>query len=165
MSAFLGMRGNGDWAADQRPKNWREAILYLYPNGSMPLTAIMSKMKSEKTDDPQFYWWTKLLPSQAATVTGVYTDAALSSAYVSGGVAGSVLYIKMVAADIIHFREGHTVLLRDASDFTTDVVAKVTTVASNGVNSYIAVKLLEADDNSSTVMICLIVTELWSLVI
>jgi hypothetical protein len=54
MSSFLGMRGNGDWVTDQRPKNWRETILFLYPNGSMPLTAIMSKMKSEKTDDPSF---------------------------------------------------------------------------------------------------------------
>jgi hypothetical protein len=49
MGAFLGMRGNGDWVTDQRPKNWRETMLFLYPNGSMPLTAIMSKMKSEKT--------------------------------------------------------------------------------------------------------------------
>ena len=148
MTAFLGMRGTGDWVTDQRPKNWRETMLFLYPNGSMPLTAIMSKMKSEKTDDPQFYWWTKLLPTQAAAVTGVYTDAALSSAYTSGGVSGTVLYIKMVAASIIHFRAGHTVLLRDASDFTVDVVAKVTAVASNGVNSYLTVQLLEADDNS-----------------
>jgi len=56
------------------------------------------------------YWWTKLLPTQAATVTGVYTDAAMSSAYTSGGVAGSVLYIKMASTDVIHFREGHTAL-------------------------------------------------------
>lgn len=53
MSGFLGMRGTGDWVTDQRPKNWRETILFLYPNGTAPLTAIMSKMKSEKTDDPQ----------------------------------------------------------------------------------------------------------------
>jgi hypothetical protein len=149
MSAFLGMRGNGDWVTDQRPKNWRETILFLYPNGSMPLTAIMSKMKSEKTDDPQFYWWTKLLPTQAGTVTGVYTDAALLVAYASGATAGSNLYLKMAAADIIHFRVGHTVLMRDASDFTTDVVGKVISVATNGAASNIGVKLLEADDNSS----------------
>jgi hypothetical protein len=147
MSAFLGMRGNGDWVTDQRPKNWRETMLFLYPNGSMPLTAIMSKMKSEKTDDPQYYWWTKMLPDQAATVTGVYTDTALLTAYVSGGVAGSVIYLKMSAADIIHFRTGHTVLMRDASDPTLDTVGKVVGVASNGVNSYISVKLLESDDN------------------
>ena len=50
---FLGMRGTGDWVADQRPMNWREQILYLYPNGMAPLTAILSMMSSEKVDDPQ----------------------------------------------------------------------------------------------------------------
>lgn len=149
MAGFLGMRGTGDWVTDQRPKNWRETILYLYPNGDLPLTAFMSKMKSEKTDDPEFNWWTKNLPTQRATVTGVYTDVALSSAYTSGGVAGSVLYFKMSEDDSKHFRIGHQVLLRDASDYTVDVNGKVTVVTSNGVNSYIAVKLLEADDNSS----------------
>ena len=50
---FLGMRGTGDWATDQRPKSWREGILYLYPNGQAPLTAIMSKLRSERCDDPE----------------------------------------------------------------------------------------------------------------
>jgi len=149
MTAFLGMRGNGDWVADQRPKSWREAMLYLYPNGSMPLTAILSKMKSEQVTDPQFYWWTKTLPNQAATITGVYTDSGLSTAYTSGGKAGDVLYFKMGASDVVHFRTGHTVLLRDASDFTVDVVAKVTGAVSNGSSSYISCKLLEDDDNSA----------------
>jgi len=31
--AFLGMRGNGDWATDQRPKSWREGILFLNGRG------------------------------------------------------------------------------------------------------------------------------------
>ena len=51
--AFLGMRGSGDWATDQRPKNWREGILHLYPNGMAPLTAILSKMKEQSVDDPE----------------------------------------------------------------------------------------------------------------
>jgi hypothetical protein len=119
----------------------------------MPLTAIMSKMKSEKTDDPQFYWWTKTLPSQTAAVTGVYTDTALLTSYVSGGVVGTVLYMKVSAADIVHFRVGHSVLMRDASDLTLDTVGKVVGVAANGVNSYISVKLLEADDNGLAFLI------------
>jgi hypothetical protein len=109
----------------------------------------MSKMKSEKTTDPQYYWWTKLLPTQAASVTGVYTDSGLTVAYVSGGVVGSLLYLKMVAAELIHFRVGHTVVMRDASDSTNDVVGKIISVTSNGSASSIGVKLLEADDNSS----------------
>lgn len=60
-----------------------------------------------------------------------------------------MLYIKMSAADSAHFRVGHQVLLRDASDFTVDVNAKVAAVSTSGTSSYIQVKLLEADDNSS----------------
>ncbi|MFA6972685.1 MAG: DUF5309 family protein, partial [Gallionella sp.] len=149
MGGFLGMRGTGDWATDQRPKSWREGILYLYPNGSAPITAIMSKLKSEKVTDPEFYWWTKALQTQRATITGIYTDSALSSAYTNGGVAGSLEYVKMSAADVSHFRVGHQVLLRDASDYTVDVNAKVVAKNVNGASSYIACKLLEADDNSS----------------
>lgn len=148
MAGFLGMRGTGDWVTDQRPKNWREGILYLYPNGTAPLTAIMSKLKSQKVDDPEFNWWTKTLPTQRATVTGVYTDA-LSTPYTSGATAGTILYFKMSAADVSQFRVGHQVLCRDASDYTTDVVGKVTARVSNGASSYVAVKLLEADDNST----------------
>lgn len=146
---FLGMRGNGDWVADQRPKNWREQILYLYPNGMTPLTAILSMMGSESTDDPEFNWWTQTFSTSRGTITGRYTDAALATAYTSGGVAGDTLFIKMSAADAGLFRDGHQVLLRDASDYTVDCNAKVMDVVINGASSYLAVKLLEADDNSS----------------
>jgi len=148
--AFLGMRGSGDWSADERPKNWREQILRLYPNGKMPLTAITSKMGSEKTDDPEFNWWTKMLPTQSATVIAVYTDSILSTAYTSGAVAGSVLYAKVSEDDSKQFRVGHQVVCRDASDYAVDCVGKVVAVSSNGTSSYIALKLLEADDNSSS---------------
>lgn len=148
--AFLGMRGTGDWVTDQRPKNFREVILYRYPNGMAPLTAIMSKMSSEKVDDPEFNWWTKGLPTQRATVTGVYTDTGLSTAYVSGAAQYTTLYIKMSAADIVNFRAGHAVLLRDASDPTVDVMSKVNLTTINGASSYLTVTILEADDNSTS---------------
>jgi hypothetical protein len=51
---FLGMRGTGDWVTDERPKNFREGILYLWPNGQAPLTAMLGRLKSEKVDDPEF---------------------------------------------------------------------------------------------------------------
>jgi hypothetical protein len=60
---FLGMRGNDDWVTDQRPKNWREMILFLYPNGSAPLTAVLAKSAESSVDDPEFNWWTKTLGS------------------------------------------------------------------------------------------------------
>ena len=125
MGAFFGMRGTGDWVTDQRPKSWREAILKLYPNGSAPLTAILSKMKSSSVDDPEFNWWTKTLSTQRSTITGVYTNSGLSTSYVSGGSTGDTLYIKIATADVKMYRTGHQVLLRDASDYTVDVNAKI----------------------------------------
>lgn len=147
---FLGMRGTGDWATDERPLNWRQGILLLYPNGSAPLTAILSKMGDESVDDPQFNWWTKSLATQRAAVTGVYTSVNLSSAYTTNTGLGSTVYFKMTEANADQFRVGHQVLCRDASDLDVDVNGKVTAVFKNGASSYIAVRLLEADDNSTS---------------
>ena len=148
--AFLGMVGTGDWATDQRPYAWDNALMRIYPNGTAPLTAIMSMMKAERATDYQFHWWTKTLAQQAGAVTGVYTDVTLSTAYVSGGVAGDTVFVKMAAALVSEIRAGHQVLLMDASDDTMRVVGKVTARQANGASSYVAVELLEADDNSSS---------------
>jgi len=147
--AFFGMRGTGDWATDQRPMNWRKMILRQYPNGTAPLTAMMSMMKSEVVTDPQYHWWTKGLPTQAGAITGIYTDSDLSIDYTSGGTSDDFLYVKMASSVIGEIRIGHTVTLRDASDLTVDVVAKVVDRVEAGASSYLKVKLLEDDDNST----------------
>lgn len=147
--AFMGMRGTGDWPANVRPESFRETILRLYPNGDAPLTAILSKMSSESVNDPVFHWFSKNLPLQRLAVTGVYTNPGLSSAYTSGGIAGSTIYLKGSAAQIGEFGIRHQVLMRTAADLTNDVNGIVTAKEINGASSYIAVKLLEADDNST----------------
>ncbi len=148
---FLGMRGNGDWVGDQRPLNWRQQILKLYPNGQAPLTAMLSMMGSSKVDDPEFNWWTQEQTSVEGDVAGVFTIADLSVAYAAGGVAGDTLFVNVTDTSVFNrVREGHQILLRDTSDWAVDVVAKVTGVTRGGANEVYAVKLLEADDNSAT---------------
>jgi hypothetical protein len=147
---FLGMRGNGDWVTDQRPLNWRQQILYLYPNGMAPLTAILSMLGSESVDDPQFHWWTQEQTAVGGSLVGTpYTLPDLSAAYAGGGVAGDVLYIVVLTTLANRIREGHQILLRDASDYSVDVVGKVTGVTRGTTNSVLAVKLLEDDDNGT----------------
>ncbi len=146
--AFLGMRGTGDWVADQRPKSWREQILYLWPNGMTPLTAIMSMMKSSKVDDPEFYWWEYLAGSVNGAVAQVCTLPDFSVNYAGGGVLGDTIHLRVAAALVGSIRYGHQVLLRDASDPLVDVNAKVTHTMANGANSLITVELLENDDNA-----------------
>jgi len=154
--AFMGMRGNGDWADDQRPYNWRQKIMHEFPNGDTPITAMLGMMSSESTDDPQFYWWSKRLAAQSGAVTSVYIDVGLGTEYVyathqaTHGIANATVYVKAAASVVSEFRIGHVVLLKDASMFDVDMTGVVTASVQNGDNSYLAVKLLEADDNSAT---------------
>ena len=53
----LGMRGTGSWSTDERPNNWREKLLYLFPNSPAIMTALVSKLANEFVDDPKFNWF------------------------------------------------------------------------------------------------------------
>lgn len=152
--AFLGMRGSGDFTENQRPYNWRQKILQLYPNGDMPLTGMMSMMKNESTDDPKYNWFNKTLPGQAGVAANVYLNSTLANAYTTGGVAGDILYIKCAAAVTAHFRPGHQVLLRNTANYADDCNAKCVSKVTNGDNSYLAVKLLEADPTTTGIADC-----------
>jgi hypothetical protein len=119
-----------------------------------PLTAILSKLPEEKVDDPQYHWWTKILASQKSTGTAgayIYTDATLATACSGAISSGDTVFVKMTAAHVAHFRVGHVVTMRDASDYRCDANGKVTAVQVNGSSSYCAVKMLE-DENQGTGM-------------
>lgn len=100
MSAILGLRGSGNFTNDERPQNWRESILYLYPNGEAPLTALLSKIRnSQPTDDPAFNWWQKRLPTQRMSINkvGDYAAGDLTLVVDSGAkdcVAGTILLVE-----------------------------------------------------------------------
>ncbi|MDE0331005.1 MAG: DUF5309 family protein [Nitrospinae bacterium] len=57
MTSFAGLRGTGSFGADERPKNFREMILFRNPNGTAPIFALTSKMSKKTVDDPEFSWW------------------------------------------------------------------------------------------------------------
>lgn len=57
MAAVAGLRGTGDFGTDERPKNFREMILFLQPNGSAPIFALTSKVRKRTVDDAEYNWW------------------------------------------------------------------------------------------------------------
>lgn len=57
MAAVAGLRGTGNWGTDERPKNFRESILWMNPNGMTPLFALTAKVKKRSVDDPEYSWW------------------------------------------------------------------------------------------------------------
>jgi len=55
-------------------------LLYLYPNGKLPLTALTGVMKSSSTDDPVFHWWEKALDDRRLALHATSGDLAASTA-------------------------------------------------------------------------------------
>lgn len=60
MSGIAGLRGTGDWGTDERPKSFREGILYYAPNGNAPIFALMGKAGKKAVTDPEFSWWNEI---------------------------------------------------------------------------------------------------------
>lgn len=150
--AVTGLRGTTSFSADgslgRRPENWREMYLSLYPNGQAPLTALLALMSSKSCDDPIFHWFEKEMPTQIATVTGVYTDALVTALLAAGRTQGEMVYLKMSAADVAHFKLGHVVTVRapasgDVAKNRFQVYISQPPVV-NGASSYIAGKIISA---------------------
>lgn len=118
MPAIAGLRGTGDWGTDERPKNFREYILWRDPNGMAPLTALLSKMGSESVDDPEFSWWEE--QQQLVRVQSDATGAAAASTTL-GLVAGG---LDLVPGDL---------LLVEKADQTTydNEIVEVSSVSSD----------------------------------
>lgn len=114
--AFAGLRGTGDWATDERPKNFREMILWRQPNGMSPLAALLSKMASEKVDDPEYNWWEEPLNSIRLTVNGVINTLTTT--------------VIIVTADALNLVPGD-ILLIETSDASTAEIVRVNGVASD----------------------------------
>jgi len=83
MAAVAGLRDTTDMGTDERPKNFRELILWRDPNGSAPLTALMARMRKETVDDPEFNWWEEEQKAIRVKVVATITDAITTVALVT----------------------------------------------------------------------------------
>ncbi|MHB1098730.1 MAG: SU10 major capsid protein [Burkholderiales bacterium] len=118
MAAIAGLRGTGDWATDERPKNFRETILWRDPNGMTPLTGLMAKMGSQATDDPEFAWYEEQL-----NLLRVQSDAVgLAAASTALGLTGGGL--DLVVGDLLLVEKA------DAATYDNEIV-EVSTVTSD----------------------------------
>lgn len=144
--AFLGMRGTGDWPDNAIPESWREAILRLYPNGQVPLTAIMSMMKSTPVDNPKFSWFEKGMPVQGGAVTDIHTtpDFSVQLGAAADVAEGDILYVQVAQTVADEFRVGHQAQLELTGRIEYEFQGIVVNRLLAGANSYIALKMTEA---------------------
>jgi len=137
MAGIAGLRGTLDWGTDERPKNFREMILWRNPNGSAPLTALMARMKSESVNDPEFSWWEEELNAIRVSSTAGGATGSTSFTLDSGG-------LDLVPGDIMLVEKTETATydneLIEVSTVTSDTVvvfkrgAAGTTAAATGTN-------------------------------
>lgn len=120
--AIAGLRGTGDWGTDERPKNFRELILWRNPNGSAPLTAFLAKMQTEKTDDPEFAWWEEELKAIRLQVNGVMNTVTTTVFVVQAETTLISGALNLVPGDV---------LLIETSDATTAEIVRVNGVAND----------------------------------
>lgn len=127
MAAIAGLRGTGDFSNDERPKNFRETILWLNPNGRAPLTALMARMRSESTDDPEFSWWEETLQLIRVEVDAEAASGAETLSLDSGGlylVPGDVLLVETDET------EGYGAEIVEVTSANSDTEIEVTRGAS-----------------------------------
>lgn len=142
----FGMRGTGTFSADERPKNWRQMILHQFPFDAGILNAIISKTGKEESSDPEFNWFSKTLPtlSQEFTSGEIYTNTSATTAYVSGAVDGSVLYIRAAKEFDTQIRLRHELLIADGGNPSNATSAEIISKSINGADVIIGVELSEA---------------------
>lgn len=105
LAGFAGLRGTGDWGTDERPKNFREMILWRNPNGSAPLTALLSKMASESVNDPEFSWWEEELRAIRLQINGVINTLTTTSFVVDAESASVSGALNLVAGDLLQVEQ------------------------------------------------------------
>lgn len=128
----LGLRGTGDFGTDERPKDFREMILFRDPNGDAPIFALTSKTRKRTVTDPEFAWWDEPQDIVRLQVNGAVgntagdtnivvdsTDPSAANPTARWGVAG-------------HLKEGDLLLVEsaDSSAFAQEIL-QVTGVVSD----------------------------------
>lgn len=141
MASIAGLRGTLDWGTDERPKNFRELILWRNPNGSAPLTALMARMKSESVDDPEFSWWEEELNPIRVQLDAVGLAAASTNATLTGGgldlVPGDVLLVEKTESAVY---DNELVEVTTVSSDTSIVLSRGaagTTAADTGASAWL----------------------------
>lgn len=138
--AIIGLRTTSNFATDERPKNWREGILMLYPNGKCPLTALTAAMKSRSTDDPEFNWWEKQLQTRSFALTTTITASASTFAASAGG-------LKAFKKGDVFYNFGSGEYVRMAADPVSDTSANFERGAANSTAAAITVGGAGVDPN------------------
>lgn len=142
MATIAGLRGSGDWGTDERPKTFRELILWQQPNGRAPIFALTGKLKKEALVDPEFSWWeeqlTALRVQSSTTIASGITALVLKASTAAVGVPGNLMtgqggFGDLVAGDLLLVEQANGVGADGATAYTNEIVKVTATPTSTTV--------------------------------
>lgn len=116
---IAGLRGTGDWGTDERPKNFRETILWRNPHGTAPILALTSKSGKRSTNDPEFAWWDEANDIWRGQVAGALVAADTLITIDSGDPTAVAAERARVYGKAGHLKEGDLLMVDPAADSAT----------------------------------------------
>lgn len=126
-----GLRGTGSWGTDERPKDFRESILFFRPNGTSPIFGLTSKAGKKTVNDPEFNWWAESLTNVRLQVNGALASGDTLVTVDSADPTSSTMGANYGTAS--HLKAGDLLLVEPASDNATfdHELLEVTSVLSD----------------------------------
>jgi hypothetical protein len=123
MSGIGGLRGTGDFGTDERPKDFRENILFFNPNGEAPIFALSAKAGKRVVKDPEFAWWNEgnalvrlqVNGAAASTDTLINVDTADPTSTTLGANYGTATHLK--PGDVLMVEPA-----ADAASYTSELI-------------------------------------------
>lgn len=138
MAAIAGLRGTGDWGTDERPKNFRELILWRNPNGMTPIFALTAKVAKESTDDPEFAWWTEPNDIVRLQINGAILAAATTVVVDSGDPDTANPTLNWGTA--LHLKEGDLLMVEPAADAAVFAPEIMRVVSVTNATTFVVVR-------------------------
>jgi hypothetical protein len=131
MSGVAGLRGTTNFGTDERPKNFRETILFVNANGQAPIFALSARAKKKTVDDPEFAWWNETLVLMRLQVNGALGSGDTVVVVDSADPGASTMNLNYGTAT--HLKAGDLLLVEPASDNATydNEIVEVVSVASD----------------------------------
>lgn len=148
--------------AAYREKDFRRRIFYEYPDGSFPVTGLLSLAPTEETVDPEFSHWEKrMIPVATKTVSQGSNKGPILNA--AGADAGDPVNItvgttyQLCVAGAGRFREGSVIMLLNATKGQgasyVNVYGRVTSIDTTSSPQRLVFKAIETTngvDNGTT---------------
>src|SRR5262245_53706105 len=116
MSGIAGLRGTGDWGTDERPKDFRESILFFSPQGDAPIFALTGKAGKKTVTDPEFSWWAESQNLIRLTNSTALTSTDLTVTLAASSIDPTATQMANLYGTATHLKHGDILMVEPATD-------------------------------------------------